>query len=120
MPAIKFLTNFGVLPFLEHFLAMAPCPSARQSDEGPVDPVARPFSGFVFKIQANMDPDHRDRIAFFRVCSGRFAKGESAQHVRTGKKLRLTNSTLLMGKERAEVEERLPRVGRRHAEGPGP
>ena len=102
------LTNFGVLPFLEHFLEMAPCPSARQSDQGPVDPIERPFSGFVFKIQANMDPDHRDRIAFFRICSGRFEKGAMVQHVRSGKKLRLTNSTLLMGKDRSDVEEGYP------------
>ena len=99
------LTNFGVLPFLERYLEMAPCPGPRLSDIGPIDPVEQPFSGFVFKIQANMDPDHRDRVAFFRVCSGKFVKGVSAQHVRTGKSLRLANSTLLMGKDRAEVEE---------------
>jgi peptide chain release factor 3 len=102
------LTNFGVLPFLEHYLEMAPCPGPRQSDEGLVDPISRPFSGFVFKIQANMDPDHRDRVAFFRVCSGKFLKGASALHVRSGKKLRLANSTLLMGKDRVEVEEGYP------------
>jgi peptide chain release factor 3 len=99
------LTNFGVQPFLETYLEMAPCPGARESDQGPVDPVETPFSGFVFKIQANMDPDHRDRIAFLRVCSGRFEKGESTTHARTGKPVRLTNSTLLMGRDRAEMEE---------------
>ncbi|MBW2271842.1 MAG: peptide chain release factor 3 [Deltaproteobacteria bacterium] len=102
------LTNFGVLPFLERFLQLAPHPGARPSDRGPIDPVDHGFSGFVFKIQANMDPDHRDRIAFLRVCSGRFAKGASSTHVRTGKTLRLANSTLLMGKEREEVEEAYP------------
>jgi peptide chain release factor 3 len=99
------LTNYGVMPFLEHFLAMAPCPHARVSDRGPVDPVERPFSGFVFKIQANMDRDHRDRIAFLRVCSGRFVKGSSTIHARSAKPFRLSNSTLIMGKDRAEVEE---------------
>lgn len=99
------LTNWGVRPFLSCFLEMAPMPLARVSDTGPVDPVGRAFSGFVFKIQANMDPDHRDRIAFLRVCSGRFVKGETTLHVRTGKRIRLSNSTLLMGKDRAEVEE---------------
>jgi peptide chain release factor 3 len=99
------LTNYGVQPFLERFLGMAPSPGARISDTGPVDPVEHPFSGFVFKIQANMDKDHRDRIAFLRICSGRFAKGANTTHVRTGKKLRLANSTLIQGKDRAEVEE---------------
>jgi peptide chain release factor 3 len=102
------LTNYGVRPFLERFLDMAPPPHGRLSDTGLVDPVERPFSGFVFKIQANMDPDHRDRIAFLRVCSGRFVKGASTQHVRTGKSFRLANSTLIMGKDRAEVEEAYP------------
>ncbi|MCB9726810.1 MAG: peptide chain release factor 3 [Spirochaetaceae bacterium] len=99
------LTNFGVRPFLERYLEMAPGPVARQSGGEPVDPVTRPFSGFVFKIQANMDPDHRDRVAFLRICSGRFVKGRQTTHVRTGKPIRLANSTLLMGKDREEVEE---------------
>ena len=99
------LTNFGVHPFLESFLSMAPPPVPRQSEGEAVDPVAHPFSGFVFKIQANMDPDHRDRVAFIRICSGRFEKGRQTEHVRTGKPIRLTNSTLLMGKDRVETEE---------------
>jgi len=102
------LTNYGVMPFLRHFLEYAPSPGARKSDAGPIDPVSHPFSGFVFKIQANMDPDHRDRVAFLRVCSGHFKKGANTTHVRTGKKLRLSNSTLLMGKDREEVEEAYP------------
>ncbi len=102
------LTNYGVLPFLERFLSMAPHPGVRLADGERIDPAARPFSGFVFKIQANMDRDHRDRIAFLRVCSGRFVKGDSAVHVRTGKKIRLANSTLIMGKDRQEVEEAYP------------
>jgi len=99
------LTNFGVRPFLKRFLEMAPGPVARTSGGEGIDPVERPFSGFVFKIQANMDPDHRDRIAFVRICSGHFVKGLQTSHVRTGKPIRLTNSTLLMGKDRAEVDE---------------
>ncbi len=102
------LTNFGVLPFLDRFLELAPAPSARLSDQGAIDPAAEPFSGFVFKIQANMDPDHRDRVAFVRVCSGRFRKGASTIHVPSGKTLRLANSTLLMARERQEVEEAYP------------
>ncbi|MGH0035174.1 MAG: peptide chain release factor 3 [Myxococcota bacterium] len=102
------LTNYGVQPLLERFLEMAPPPEARQSDAGPIDPVEHPFSAFVFKIQANMDPDHRDRVAFARVCSGRFEKGATTLHVRTGKKFRMANSTLLMGKGREEVDDAYP------------
>ncbi len=102
------LTNFGVQPFLERFLELAPPPGPRPSSRGPVDPVSEPFSGFVFKIQANMDPDHRDRVAFVRVCSGRFVRGATARHVRTGKTVRLANSTLLMGQDREEVNEAYP------------
>jgi len=79
------MTNFGVLPFLDAFLKMAPHPSTRHADQGPVDPVERGFSGFIFKIQANMDPNHRDRLAFMRVCSGKFVRGANVQLERTGK-----------------------------------
>jgi peptide chain release factor 3 len=102
------LTNFGVLPFLERFLEMAPCPGPRESDAGPVDPIGCGFSGFVFKIQANMDPDHRDRVAFLRICSGRFVKDSAAIHVRTGKKLRLSKSTLVQARDRESLEEAYP------------
>ena len=98
------LTNYAVLPFLRRFLEMAPCPGPRLSDAGLIDPVENAFSGFVFKIQANMDPDHRDRVAFVRICSGRFVKGNSSQHVPSGKRIRMANSTLLMGQNREEVE----------------
>ena len=102
------LTNFGISPFLERFLEMAPCPGPRLSDGGPIEPTSDKFSGFVFKIQANMDKDHRDRVAFIRVCSGRFAKGNATRHVRSKKMIRLANSTLLMGRDREEVEEAFP------------
>jgi peptide chain release factor 3 len=102
------LTNFGVLPFLERFLEIAPCPGARQSSAGPIAPARPEFSGFVFKIQANMDPDHRDRVAFLRVCSGRFEKEGSAIHVRTGKKVRLAKSSLVQARDRESVEYAYP------------
>ncbi len=98
------ITNFGVEPFLQRFLSMAPPPAARCSDGEWVAPEA-PFSGFVFKIQANMDPAHRDRIAFMRVVSGRFEKDMEVVHGRTGKKLRLTRPQRLFAQERETVEE---------------
>ncbi|MBW2713373.1 MAG: peptide chain release factor 3, partial [Deltaproteobacteria bacterium] len=73
------MTNFGVMPFLDAFLKMAPHPTARHADKGPIDPVEGAFSGFIFKIQANMDPNHRDRLAFMRVCSGKFLRGSNVQ-----------------------------------------
>jgi len=102
------LTNFGVAPFLDAFLKMAPHPGPRLSDQGPIDPVSDGFSGFIFKIQANMDPNHRDRLAFLRVCSGRFVRGSTTHHMRTDKSIRLANSTLLMADAREEVEESFP------------
>jgi len=98
----------GVLPFLERFLELAPAPRSRPSDHGPIDPVEEPFSGFVFKIQANMDPDHRDRVAFVRVCSGRFERGATAIHAQSGKPLRMSRSTLVQAREREEVDEAWP------------
>jgi peptide chain release factor 3 len=99
------LTNFGVEPFLKAFLRMAPAPSPRQSDHGLVHANDPYFSGFVFKIQANMDSMHRDRIAFMRICSGRFVKGMEARHVRLGKMLRLKNPSSFMARERTTIEE---------------
>ncbi|MEQ1857859.1 MAG: peptide chain release factor 3, partial [Longimicrobiales bacterium] len=95
------LTNVGVELLLRHFLEHAPPPSARQSDRGPIDPVQGPFSGFVFKIQANMDPKHRDRIAFLRVCSGRFEAGMQATVSRTRRTLRLARPQTFFGSERS-------------------
>ena len=84
------MTNFGVRPFLDAFLEMAQTPAPRISNLGPVDPLQKNFSGFVFKLQANMDPKHRDRVAFVRVCSGRFEKDMTVRHARTGKSIRLS------------------------------
>ncbi|HEU5050160.1 MAG TPA: peptide chain release factor 3 [Gemmatimonadales bacterium] len=102
------LTNFGVEPFLQSFLPLAPAPLPRESSAGPIGPSSTGFSGFVFKIQANMDPKHRDRIAFVRIVSGRFEAGMSALHVRSGKPLRLTAPQQFLARERTAVEEAWP------------
>ncbi len=99
------LTNFGVEPFLDRFLELAPPPRPRPTDGVEVSPEAPFFSGFVFKIQANMDPLHRDRIAFVRICSGRFRRGMEVIHVRTGKPLSLSRSVQLRAQERTLIEE---------------
>jgi peptide chain release factor 3 len=99
------LTNFGVEPFLRHFLELAPPPGPRPSTEGPVDPAAAAFTGFVFKIQANMDPRHRDRIAFVRVCSGRFEPGLQVRNTRSGEAIRLAQPQQFMAQERKHVDE---------------
>ncbi|MBP3729045.1 MAG: peptide chain release factor 3 [Lachnospiraceae bacterium] len=99
------LTNFGVQTFLEHFLDMAPAPGKRASSKGEVDPSEEPFSAFVFKIQANMNKAHRDRIAFMRVASGRYEAGMEVNHVQGGRKIRLSQSTQMMAQERTLVEE---------------
>ncbi len=102
------LTNFGVEPFLDRFLELCPPPLPRATADGPVPTDAPFFSGFVFKIQANMDPQHRDRVAFLRVCSGRFRRGMDVVHVRTGKPLALNKSMQLRAQERSLIEEAWP------------
>lgn len=98
------LTNFGVKTFLEAFVDMAPAPEAHQTqEETQVEPTNEDFSGFIFKIQANMNPAHRDRIAFVRVCSGEFQRGIDVTLTRTGKKMRLNNSTEFMADAREQV-----------------
>jgi peptide chain release factor 3 len=99
------LTNFGVEPFLDQFIELAPPPRPRATAAGPVSPDAPGFSGFVFKIQANMDPLHRDRVAFVRVCSGRFVRGMEVIHGRTGKRLTLKRSLQFRAQERMSIEE---------------
>ena len=101
------LTNFGVEPFLKEFLRLAPTPRAytdKLSGE-PVEPTRDDFSGFVFKIQANMDKNHRDRIAFVRICSGKFERSMDAYHVQGGRKLKLATGTSMMADDRAIVDE---------------
>ena len=98
------LTNFGVEPFLENFLHMTMPPLPRTTADGVVDPIQPAFSAFVFKIQANMNPAHRDRLAFFRICSGTFTRGMSVTLSRTGKQMKLSQSTHLMANDRETVE----------------
>ncbi|HEY3451188.1 MAG TPA: peptide chain release factor 3 [Myxococcales bacterium] len=99
------MTNFGVRPFLESFLTIAPPPSGFETSKGRVEPDDPRFSAFVFKIQANMDPAHRDRIAFLRICSGKYTKGLSARHIRLDRELRLANPQQFMAQARTMVEE---------------
>ncbi len=105
------VTNFGVELFLDGFLEMAPPPRARlahrngNDDVEAVDPSSDQFSGFVFKIQANMDPRHRDRVAFLRVCSGKFERDMTVRNVRTGKDVRVTRAMKLFASEREVVDE---------------
>jgi len=102
------MTNFGVHPFLDTFLELAQKPVARQSREGPIDPLSTDFSGFVFKLQANMDARHRDRVAFVRVCSGKFEKDMTVQHARSGRSIRLSRPQKLFGQDREVVDEAFP------------
>jgi len=99
------INNFGLEAFLETFCELMPPPRARPSDQGPIAPTAEEFSGFVFKIQANMDKAHRDRIAFVRICSGKMVRGMKVHHVRSGKDLRLANPTQFLARDRSLVEE---------------
>lgn len=100
------LTNFGVETFLQHFLQMTTSPLPRMSDKGVIDPMEEEaFSAFVFKIQANMNKAHRDRIAFMRICSGKFNAGMDVYHMQGGKKVRLSQPQQMMASERHMVEE---------------
>jgi peptide chain release factor 3 len=99
------LTNFGVQPFLEYFLRLAPAPSPRLSDKGVVEPESPNFTGFVFKIQANMNPAHRDRIAFLRIVSGKFERGMGVKHVRLGKEVKLAQPQQFMAQDRTIIDE---------------
>lgn len=99
------LTNFGVETFLSHFLKMTYEPSSRKTDEGEINPLKDGFSAFVFKIQANMNKFHRDRIAFMRICSGKFLAGMEVFHVDADKKIRLASPQQMMAQDRKIVEE---------------
>lgn len=99
------LTNFGVETFLRHFLKMTSSPLPRNSNEGIIDPFTEDFSAFVFKIQANMNKAHRDRIAFMRICSGKFESGMEVNHVQGGRKVKLSQPQQLMADERKIIEE---------------
>ena len=99
------LTNFGVETFLKHFLKMTSSPLPRNSNEGIIDPFTEDFSAFVFKIQANMNKAHRDRIAFMSICSGKFESGMEVNHVQGGRKVKLSQPQQLMADERKIIEE---------------
>ena len=102
------LTNWGVEHFLHGFLKLCPPPGDRASDAGPIAAARPEFAGFVFKIQANLDPRHRDRIAFVRVCAGRFRRDMEVLHTRTGGKLRLRRAHRVFGRERETMDEAFP------------
>jgi peptide chain release factor 3 len=102
------LTNFGLEPFLQALVDLAPPPQPRPSDSGIVSPTDDRFSGFVFKIQANMDPRHRDRVAFVRVCSGRFTKDMVVSNSRVGKSLRASRAYRFFGRDRETINVAYP------------
>ena len=103
------MTNFGVQSFLESFLKMSPAPSERLLKDGGLREPENPgFSAFIFKIQANMNPAHRDRIAFFRICSGVFDKGMSVYHLQSGKNIKLSQPQQFLAQEREIVEQAYP------------
>ncbi len=102
------VNNFGVREMLDAFVEVAPAPAPRATETREVSPYEEAFSGFVFKIQANMDPAHRDRIAFLRICSGKFTRGMKVRHHRIGKDISLANATIFMAQDRANVEEAYP------------
>jgi peptide chain release factor 3 len=97
--------NFGVREMLDGFIGQAPPPISRKTDIREVEPNEEKFTGFVFKIQANMDPKHRDRIAFMRVCSGQYRKGMKMRHVRTGKDMKIADAVTVMAGDRENVEK---------------
>jgi peptide chain release factor 3 len=102
------LTNFGVRLFLDAFVEFAPSPQPFQSEGEMISPEAEAFSGFVFKIQANMDPKHRDNVAFLRICSGKFERGLLALHAQSGKTVRLQRPYKLFANEREVIEDAYP------------
>lgn len=102
------VNNFGVKELLDTFVEIAPAPRSRQSDKREVAPDEKNFSGFVFKIHANLDPNHRDRIAFCRIVSGKFERNKFYQHTRLQKKLRFSNPTTFMANDKSVIEEAYP------------
>ncbi|MGE4543328.1 MAG: peptide chain release factor 3 [Pedobacter sp.] len=102
------INNFGVQEMLDAFVEQAPAPRPAPTTTREVSPYEEEFSGYVFKIQANMDPAHRDRIAFFRICSGTFQRGMKVRHHRIGKDVNISNATIFMAQDRTNVEEAFP------------
>jgi peptide chain release factor 3 len=102
------LNNFGVQELLNTFIEIAPTPRGRESDVGHISPDDTKFSGFVFKIHANLDPKHRDRIAFLRIVSGKFERNKFYQHSRISKKLKFANPTSFMAQDKSVIDEAFP------------
>lgn len=102
------VNNFGIQEMLDQFIEIAPTPKGRETDEGKISPERNKFSGFVFKIHANLDPKHRDRIAFLRVCSGRFERNKFFHHVRLDKNLRFSNPTSFMAQDKSLIDDAYP------------
>lgn len=102
------INNFGVRPLLDSFVTHAPAPIPRETESRLVEPGEGRLSGFVFKIQANMDPQHRDRIAFMRVCSGHYQKGMKVRHLRAGKEIRINDAITFMANRRDAAEDAWP------------
>jgi peptide chain release factor 3 len=102
------INNFGIIELLDAFAEYAPSPRPRQAEQRLVSPEEDKFTGFVFKVQANMDPSHRDRVAFLRVCSGKFDKGMKVNHVRLGKNIQVGNAITFQADTRKSVEEAYP------------
>jgi peptide chain release factor 3 len=102
------INNFGVKEMLDAFVEMAPHPGPRAAVSREVSPYEQPFSGFTFKIQANMDPAHRDRIAFVRICSGKYTRGMKVRHHRIGKEITIANATVFKAQDRENVFEAYP------------
>jgi peptide chain release factor 3 len=102
------INNFGILELLDAFAEYAPSPRPRAAEQRMVSPDEDKFTGFVFKVQANMDPSHRDRVAFLRVCSGKFDKGMKIHHVRIGKSIQVANAITFQADTRKSVEEAYP------------
>lgn len=101
------LGNFGVREMLNDFIQWAPAPIARHTDSRTVEPTEAAFTGFVFKIQANMDPRHRDRIAFLRICSGKYIRHMKMRHARIGKDVKIADAVTFLAGDRSQVEEAL-------------
>ena len=102
------LNNFGVQELLDTFIDIAPFPKSRETNTKVVNPTDKDFSGFIFKIHANLDPKHRDRIAFLRICSGKFERNKFYQHVRIDKKVRFNNPTSFMAQDKSVIDEAFP------------
>ena len=102
------INNFGVKELLEAFIRISPFPIGRESDQGYIEPLDKDFSGFIFKIHANLDPKHRDRIAFLRIVSGKFERNKFYNHSRNDKKIKFANPTSFMAQDKSIIDEAYP------------